>query len=369
MSIVTAAQAIRAALEQARADWNAVPGNYALEIEYDNRNTVDRANLQSPYLTVDIVWQDGQQMDLGLNPLVQDLGHIVLAAGVKEGAGSLDLLTLLTFIRPYLQLRDDLGPARTQAAGLQKEVYHEGFYYQPMLVPFWLVEASGVAPTPAPTSAPTPAPTSAPTPAPTPAPAPVTWDTALHTSGITFANGNLTAIEGVAEDNGNVVSTTSCSTGKVLLGFTVDHFNTVTNAYICPSLANLTFDATSTAQYAGDANSIGAYDDGSIYVFGVLASSTGIPYTQGSCALWAIDFDAGKVWWGVGGTFNGDPLTGTAPTGTFAPNTPLKALLTMYGSPLDAAQASGLFGASPFPFDVSAFTAAGFVGWNGAVLS
>lgn len=145
MSLVAAEQAIRTIIEKAKADW-ATAGNYALQIEYDNRETVDLTTLTDPYLMVDIMWQDGQQMDLGVRPLVTDYGHIVLAAGVKEGGGSLALVELLEFLRPYLQLRDDLGPVRTQTAAVQKPVYRGGFYYIPMLVPFWTTEVSAPAP-------------------------------------------------------------------------------------------------------------------------------------------------------------------------------------------------------------------------------
>jgi hypothetical protein len=146
VSLVAALQGIRTALQQAKVDWDAVPGNYPLSIEYDNRSFVDLAALTTPYLMADVVWHDGQQLDLGPSPLISDYGSIVLAAGVKQGGGSFELVRLLEFIRPYLQMRDDIGPVRTNVAALQKPTTADGYYYQPMLVPFWVTSASAPQP-------------------------------------------------------------------------------------------------------------------------------------------------------------------------------------------------------------------------------
>lgn len=145
MSLVTALQGIRTVIEQAKTDWNATPGNYVLQIEYDNRRELDLATLTDPYVMVDVVWHDGQQMDLGSRPLVTDYGSLILASGVKEGGGTFELVRLMEFFRPYLQLRDDIG-VRTHAAALQKQVYRDGFCYQPMLIPFWTTAVSASPP-------------------------------------------------------------------------------------------------------------------------------------------------------------------------------------------------------------------------------
>lgn len=145
MSLEAAVKGIRTAIEAAKTAWDAVPGNYVLQIEHDNRTTVDLAALTTPYLMVDILWQDGQQMDLSTRPMTTDYGHIALAAGVKEGGGTLELIRLLDFVRPYLQLRDDIG-VRTEVASLQKQVYQNGYCYQPMLILFWFTQVSTAPP-------------------------------------------------------------------------------------------------------------------------------------------------------------------------------------------------------------------------------
>lgn len=123
-------------IERAKTAWI----DYPLRVDYDNLSVTDLATQEDPYLMVDILWGDSQQLDLGESPLVADYGLIALAAGVKEGQGTASLLKLLYHFRPYLQLRDNLGVVRTRAAGLaQKPVVRGGFYYMTMMVPFWTV--------------------------------------------------------------------------------------------------------------------------------------------------------------------------------------------------------------------------------------
>jgi hypothetical protein len=130
-------------IERAKAAWTA----YTLQIEYDNKAEVDLAALTTPYLMVDIIWGAGGEIDVGKYPLVRDIGSIILAAGVKEGKGTSDLLKLLQHFRPYLQLRDNLGQVRTHAAYLgARPTRLGGFYYQTMTIPFWSIEQAPVVP-------------------------------------------------------------------------------------------------------------------------------------------------------------------------------------------------------------------------------
>lgn len=143
-----ARQSIVTEIERAKTAWQSAPGGYVLNIEYDNRPSVDLTKQVDPYLMVDILWGRSAQLDLGTSPMVADFGTIVLAAGVKEGGGTASLLKLLSHFRPYLQLRDNLGPVRTQAGHLGlKPLLVRGFYYQTLEVPFWLVAQASAVPT------------------------------------------------------------------------------------------------------------------------------------------------------------------------------------------------------------------------------
>lgn len=131
-------QTIVAEIERAKAAWEAVPGNSALPVDYENQNKVDLAQTDL-YLSVDIIFRDGEQIDLNPDPTISDDGHIVVAAGCKEGGGTQRAETLRDFIRPYLQLRDDLANGvRTHAAKpYPPRKGNNGFYYLPLVTTFW----------------------------------------------------------------------------------------------------------------------------------------------------------------------------------------------------------------------------------------
>lgn len=141
------AEATRAAItteiERAKAAWSA----YTLLVDYENLEDINLAQQVQPYVSVDIVFLDGAQLDLGSNPLVADYGSIIIAAGAKEGTGTAPLLKLLDHFRPYLQLRDNLGSnVRTQAGKIQKGQSRLGFYYLPMTIPFWVQNVAPAVP-------------------------------------------------------------------------------------------------------------------------------------------------------------------------------------------------------------------------------
>jgi hypothetical protein len=47
----------------------------------------------------------------------------------------------------------------------------------------------------------------------------------------------------------------------------------------------------------------------------------------------AVDFDAGSIWFGIKGVWDGDPSTGAAPTYSFTPNTQLFVCASTSSSP------------------------------------
>lgn len=143
MSYSQAAQDIRTEIERARVAWT----DYDLQVEIDNRNEVDLVALQTPYVWVNILWGDAQQLSLGLSPMTADYGTIVLGAGVKEGNGTSGLLPLLEHFKPYLQLRYPLGTVKTRLARIQdKPLQVRGYYHLVMQVPFWVEQVAAAVP-------------------------------------------------------------------------------------------------------------------------------------------------------------------------------------------------------------------------------
>ena len=84
-----------------------------------------------------------------------------------------------------------------------------------------------------------------------------------------------------------------------------------------------------------------------LYSGGVLTASSSGTYTSSSVFQCAVDFDAGKIWFGDGTSWvgGGNPSTGTTPSYTFTANTPLVPYISTYVS-----APSVNFGQRPFAY-------------------
>jgi hypothetical protein len=58
-----------------------------VKVGYENRHTVDLAAQALPYVTCEIVWNDGEQVSLGDLPRGRLRGSVWLSVHVKEGQG------------------------------------------------------------------------------------------------------------------------------------------------------------------------------------------------------------------------------------------------------------------------------------------
>jgi hypothetical protein len=126
VDIVTAISALKAGF----------PGVYPLVIEYDNITAIDTQYQTDPYLRVDIKFIDMSQADISDNPTHRVHGQILLAAAVKEGAGTKAANQILDYFYPKLQ-RKGFGMVRTHMATVAPETPHLGWVYFPVIVPFW----------------------------------------------------------------------------------------------------------------------------------------------------------------------------------------------------------------------------------------
>lgn len=88
------------------------------------------------------------------------------------------------------------------------------------------------------------------------------------------------------------------------------------------------------------------------------ASALSLPRcTQGQKTMVAVDFANGKMWFGVNGTWSGNPVDGTAPAFTFNPGTQFFPIVACY----DTTQKATInFGATAFAHAIPA----GFSAWN-----
>lgn len=124
--------AIMTVLEQIQLEHTAYP----LHIEIDNTSSVDQALQDDPYLHIELDFlPGGGQIELGQNPLVQQVGQILLAAVVKEGTGTSRARQLLDFVTPYFDMVN-LSGLKTDAVQAHRAKNKDGKVYFPALVDF-----------------------------------------------------------------------------------------------------------------------------------------------------------------------------------------------------------------------------------------
>lgn len=112
--------------------------DYAVIVEYDNREVVNRASQSNPFLAVTLVYIDGMQINLGPSSQHRPIGTIVVEAWDKEGAGTARVNKLLDHFYRGLHMTDSMAPVRTHAARFSsKRVPEQGWIAQAALIPFW----------------------------------------------------------------------------------------------------------------------------------------------------------------------------------------------------------------------------------------
>lgn len=181
-------------------------------------------------------------------------------------------------------------------------------------------------------------------------------------SAITLSGGNLAAKRNTGVVNWyGVVSTNAHSTGKKYFEVTQTVYS---SASMMVGLCQSFLDAGVWAAYPGTTNYLGytstgwglLFNDSStptsvaLYNSAVPSSISNAPLlTNGSVVGVAVDFDAGKAWFSLNGTWigSGNPVTGANPSFTFTANSSLVAALSFYDN---VAEASVNFGVTPFTY-------------------
>lgn len=135
MNETLARQAIMTVLAQIQTAWT----EFDLKIDSENRDIIDQASQQNPYLAIEIDFLGADQMDLSPNPLVRQTGQLVVYAVEKVGSGTARAARLRDFVRPRFSLQN-LGAGGTlhcHAAEIYKSKTIAGWEYFPVLVNFW----------------------------------------------------------------------------------------------------------------------------------------------------------------------------------------------------------------------------------------
>lgn len=108
---------------------------HTLNIEYDNRDTVNMLTQRDPFLCVEIMYIGGQQADLSNKPVHRIIGMLVLTAKTREGMGSSGGYKLLEHFYPNLQHRV-IGNVRLGMAKFSKPRLVGGWWGVSAMIPF-----------------------------------------------------------------------------------------------------------------------------------------------------------------------------------------------------------------------------------------
>ena len=131
MSLTQARTDIATAVQAIKTAWTP----YTLQVETDNRDSINYATQEKPFLQLDTVFMSADQLDLGEAPKTRQWGQIVLSAVVKEGSGTVAATALLDFAIPYLE-RKQFVVVRTETAEAHPAKPFKGWTYFPLLINF-----------------------------------------------------------------------------------------------------------------------------------------------------------------------------------------------------------------------------------------
>lgn len=159
------------------------------------------------------------------------------------------------------------------------------------------------------------------------------FDSSLYPTNYTYANDNteLTRLSPSAGSHLTNLSLTTHSTGKRYLACLM-YAEPTDNGFLMGAVPTGSATNGYPGQFTGGfgcqfnrAAGVGVWASNS---FSSLSGST--IANQSDTMMMAIDFDAGKIWYGLNGTWHnsGDPAAGTNPSQTFTANTTLHAAMS-----------------------------------------
>ena len=119
----------------------------AVPLEAENRVSIDLASAaaSTPFICAEIEWMGGGQISLGKDPLARTNGILMVAAKVKQGAGTAESLKLLERVVPFLEGKDGTY-VRTELAALVGPATRAGWHLTVMQINF---SADRISPSPA----------------------------------------------------------------------------------------------------------------------------------------------------------------------------------------------------------------------------
>lgn len=129
---VQARQAIMRKFTELRASYGS-----QVEVEADGAKAIDLSKQSEPYMTISVVYMDGEQIGMARRPKHRAMGQIVLEAVYKEGTGVQKAEGLLEHFYRGMHMTDSMFPVRTHAAKFKSLPVKQGWGVRAALIFFW----------------------------------------------------------------------------------------------------------------------------------------------------------------------------------------------------------------------------------------
>lgn len=107
-----------------------------MKVRYENNLTVDLNTEMAPFLTCELLFNDGAQLSLGSSPGVRYEGAIYLSVWAKESSGTSAALTRLGELALLFQMAA-FGGVNTRAPRPLPGRVQAGWYVLTLRIPFW----------------------------------------------------------------------------------------------------------------------------------------------------------------------------------------------------------------------------------------
>ena len=109
----------------------------ALDVEFYSGKIINRATQVAPFLRIEIVYNDGDQIDIGPDGWTRVMGIILVEALAKEGTGVSVQNRILDHFYRGLHKTDSMPPVRTLAARFDSGGVDQGWRSEGAVIPFW----------------------------------------------------------------------------------------------------------------------------------------------------------------------------------------------------------------------------------------
>lgn len=108
-----------------------------LDVEYYSGKTINRATQVDPFLRIEILYNDGDQIDIGPDGWTRVIGIILVEALAKEGSGVSVQNRILDHFYRGMHKTDKMPPVRTLAARFDSGGVDQGWRSEGAVIPFW----------------------------------------------------------------------------------------------------------------------------------------------------------------------------------------------------------------------------------------